>query len=80
VSWRKWSDLFDFDRRCDDRPELPPISEEEARLYCEAITRAETTGSAEPRKGEWEKRYGEDWASWLKRSASQQPRRERDDG
>lgn len=79
MSWRKWSDLFDFDRRGEDRPELPEISEAEAAAYCEAITRAEPSTDAEPRKAPWKRCIDEPWEDWLRRSASQQPRREIDE-
>lgn len=78
MNWLKWLDAI---AAADNAPpQLDPVSEEEARLYCEAITRHTEATDQRERREPWVQRYGETWEQWLARSAAQQPRRERDDG
>ena len=77
MNWKKFLDSLTAADTVETT--LPEVSEEEAMLYCEAITRATGGMDGEPRKPEWKRSYGESWEDWLRRSASQQPRREPDD-
>ena len=77
MNWKKFLDSLTAADTVE--PTLPEISEAEAQLYCDAITRATGGMDGEPRRPEWKRSYEESWEDWLRRSASQQPRREVDD-
>lgn len=73
MNWLKWLDAIAAADTVESA-NLPEISDEEARLYCEAITRATGGMDGEPRRPEWKRSYEESWEEFLRRSAAQQPK------
>ena len=77
MNWRRFLDRLIDD---DEAPKLPPITSEEAVAFAAALEQRDVEPIEREVRREWQHRYGETWEEWLRRSASQHPRRERDDG
>lgn len=76
MNWRRFLDRLIDD---DEAPKLPPISDEEARAFADALTRPEPATAAEPRRAPIEHVYGESFDDWIKRTARCYSRPEEDD-